>query len=405
MAECSSSQGRGGPLQGVRVVELTKIWAGPYTGKLLAYLGAEVIRIESLESLDVTRSYGVSDINNAPGFQAVNPEKLSVQIDMKKPEGVALILKLLAQSDILVENLRPGAVKRLGLGYEAVRKLKPDIVFVSMGMYGSEGPLAYQTGYAPCFAALGGVSGLVGYEDRPPEGMNIRYADSTYGAAAAYAAMVALLHRRRSGAGQFVDVSAVECMSSMIGDALVDFALTGEVAASDGTRHPAMAPHAAYPCQAGEWISIAVNSDSAWQALAAAINRPELAQDSRFATLAARKASEPELDRLVAAFTATQPARELAAALQQRGVAAAKSQSSMDLVADPQLWSRAFYRDVTAASGHSKVTVGPSWKMTREASVTAAAPGLGEHNARVLGGVLGLSAAEQQRLAEAGITR
>jgi crotonobetainyl-CoA:carnitine CoA-transferase CaiB-like acyl-CoA transferase len=400
-----TEQRRGGPLQGVRVVELTKIWAGPYTGKLLAYLGAEVIRIESLESLDVTRSYGVADIDNAPGFQAVNPQKLSVQIDMKQPEGVALILKLLQQSDLLVENLRPGAVKRLGLGYEAVRQVRPDIVYVSMGMYGSAGPLSYQTGYAPCFAALGGLSLLVGRAGQPPEGMNIRYADSTYGAAAAYAAMVALLHRRRSGAGQFVDVSAVECMSSMVGDALIDYALSGQPPACDGNRHPAMAPHGAYPCRGGEWISLAVGSDQAWRQLAAAMGKPELGQDSRYATLAARQSNEPGLDRLVADWTATQPARELAAELQQHGIAAAKSLSSMDLVADPQLWSRGFYRDVSGASGHSKVTVGPSWKMSREASLGAAAPCLGEHNAQVLGGVLGLSAAEQKRLAEAGITR
>lgn len=140
---------RGGPLQGVRVVELTKVWAGPYVGKLLSFLGAEVIRVESRESLDVTRSFGVADIDKAPGFQAVNPQKLSVQIDMKKPEGIALLKDLLGKADIVVENLRPGAVKRLGLGYEAVRQVKPDIVFVSMGMWGSEGPLAYQTGYAP----------------------------------------------------------------------------------------------------------------------------------------------------------------------------------------------------------------------------------------------------------------
>src|SRR5215510_1576955 len=118
---------RGGPLQGVRVVELTKVWAGPYVGKLLAFLGAEVIRIESASSLDVTRTYGVKDINNAPGFQAVNPQKLSVQIDVKTPEGVQLILDLLRKSDILIENLRPGAIDRLELGYEAVKAANPDI--------------------------------------------------------------------------------------------------------------------------------------------------------------------------------------------------------------------------------------------------------------------------------------
>ncbi|MFP5304947.1 MAG: CaiB/BaiF CoA transferase family protein [Gammaproteobacteria bacterium] len=395
---------RGGPLQGVRVVELTKVWAGPYVGKLLAFLGAEVIRVESLGSLDVTRTYGVADIDEAPGFQAVNPQKLSVQIDMKTAGGVQLILDLLRASDIVVENLRPGAVRRLGLGYDAVRRVKPDIVYVSMGMYGAEGPLAYQTGYAPCFAALGGVSLLVGYEGQAPAGMNVRYADSTFGTAAAYAALVALTHRRRSGVGQFIDVSAVESMSSMIGDTLMDHALNGRVHGCDGNRHPEMAPHGVYRCRDGEWISIAASSDAAWRALSE-IMTPSLASDGRFATLAARKAHEAELDRLIGAWTAGHDARELAPELQQRGIAAAKSQSSVDLVADAQLWARGFYQDVATGDGRTRTIVGPSWKMSRGAAITTAAPKLGEHNAYVLGEILGLSAAEQQKLADEGITR
>ena len=396
---------RGGPLQGVRAIELTKVWAGPYTGKQLAFLGAEVIRIESLESLDVTRTYGVTDINTAPGFQAVNPQKLSVQIDMKTREGVALILDLLGKSDILVENLRPGAVRRLGLGYETVKQVKPDIVYVSMGMYGSDGPLSYQTGYAPCFAALGGLTALVGYEEQPPSGMNVRYADSTYGTAATYAALVALLHRRRTGIGQLVDVSAVECMSSMIGDAIMDFSLNGRLQKCDGNRHPEMAPHGAYPCRGGEWISIAVSSDSAWKALVDAMGRPALAEDARFERHADRKMHEVELDRLIREWTASCDARELAVELQRRGVAATKSYSSIDLISDPHLWTRGFFREVTDGAGRTRPIVGPPWKMSRAAHVTDGAPHLGEHNAYVLGEILGLSVAEQQKLTDAGITR
>lgn len=401
----SRATGRGGPLQGVRVVELTKVWAGPYVGKLLAFLGAEVIRVESLESLDVTRSFGVKDIDNAPGFQAVNPQKLSVQIDMKTPQGVALILDLLGKSDLLVENLRPGAVKRLGLGYEAVKATRPDIVYVSMGMYGSDGPLAYQTGYAPCFAALGGVSALVGHEPGVPVGMNVRYADSTFGAAAAFAATVALLHRRRTGQGQFVDVSAVETMSSMVGDSLMAHALGGGLPQCEGNRHPQQAPHGVYPCRDGAWISLAAPDDTAWQALAAAMDSPALARDINFATVAQRKANETALDAILATWTRTQDARELEARLQALGVAAAKSQSSVDLVADANLWTRGFYREVSDRQGASKTIAGPSWKMSREAAITDAAPRLGEHNAYVLGELLGLSVERQQDLCTAGITR
>jgi crotonobetainyl-CoA:carnitine CoA-transferase CaiB-like acyl-CoA transferase len=393
---------RGGPLQGLRVVELTKVWAGPYAGKLLGFLGAEVIRVESMGSLDVTRTYGVADINQAPGFQAVNPQKLSVQIDMKTPRGIALLLDLLRHADVVIENLRPGAVDRLGLGYEAVKAVNPGIVYVSMGMWGKTGPLAYQSGYAPCFAALGGVSALVGYAGGAPAGMNVRYADSTFGAAAAYAAMVALLHKRLHGEGQSIDVSAVETMSSMIGDSIMDFALNGRIAESDGNRHAEMAPHGLYPCRDGGWISIAVASDDAWSALADALG---LAGDARFRRHTDRKANEDALDALIAQHTAQHDAAELSTELQRRGIAAASSQSSVELVSDAHLWGSGFYAEVSDREGRGRSIVGPSWRMSRGALITDAAPRLGEHNGYVFGDVLSLSAERQQELSDSGITR
>jgi len=395
----------GGPLAGVRVVELTKVWAGPYVGKLLAYLGAEVIRVESEGSLDVTRSFGVDDINNAPGFHAVNPEKLSVQINMKSEEGIALLLDLIRESDIVVENLRPGAAGRLGLDYTRLVDINPRLVYVAMGMYGSAGPLAYQTGYAPCFVALSGLTSLVGYAGGAPSGMNIRYADSTFGTMAAFAGLVALRHARRSGSGQFVDVSAVECMSSMIGDAIMDYTLNGVIRRCDGNRHENMAPHGVYPCAGGEWLSIAVAGDEAWQGLAATMGRPELAALADFATLAARKANEDSLDTLVARWTASGDAAELAATLQAAGVAAAKSQNSLDVVSDAHLWARGFFRQVEDSAGHSRTTLGPGWTMNRSAPITRGAPRLGEHTAQVLTAVLGLSPERQRELAARGVTR
>ncbi|MYM63911.1 CaiB/BaiF CoA-transferase family protein [Pseudomaricurvus sp. HS19] len=398
----SAIKKRGGPLEGVRVVELTKVWAGPYTGKLLSYLGAEVIRVESLGSMDVTRTYGVEDINNAPGWKAVNPQKLSVQINMKSEEGLSRLKDLLATADVLVENLRPGAMERLGLGYEAVKAAKPDIIYVSMGMYGAEGPLAYQTGYAPCFAALGGLSALVGYEGEAPTGMNVRYADSTFGTAAAYAAVVALFHRGRTGVGQFIDVSAVETMSSMIGDALINYSLNGVVEQCNGNRRAEMAPHGVYPCAGGDWVAIAAHSEPAWQALAGLLG---LAGDGRFATLADRKANEAELDKLLGEWSCSQEVTGLVEQLQAAGVAAAKSENSLDLIADGNLWAREFYPNVTDAQAGSRMTVGPSWKMTRMAEITDGAPALGEHNAYVYGEILGLSQDEQDELVNKGVCR
>jgi len=272
-------------------------------------------------------------------------------------------------------------------------------------MYGNDGPLAYQTGYAPCFAALGGLSSIVGYEGHAPAGMNVRYADSTFGTTAAFAAVTALLNRRKTGAGQFIDVSAVECMSSMIGDTIMDFVLNGVVHECEGNRHPEMAPHNVYTCANGEWLSIAVATDDAWGALADAMGQPALRDDPRFKLHADRKANETELDRVIGVWTATRDARELVGELQCRGVAAAKSQSSVDLVADPDLWARGFYHEVTDAVGRSRTILGPSWKMTREAAIEQGAPRLGQHNEYVFGEVLGLSPEEQRRLSETGITR
>jgi crotonobetainyl-CoA:carnitine CoA-transferase CaiB-like acyl-CoA transferase len=396
---------RGGPLAGVRVLELTKVWAGPFTGKLLGYLGAEVIRIESLGSVDVTRTYGVDDINKAPGFQGVNPQKLSAQIDMKSKEGIALLKRLIGECDIVVENLRPGAIDRLGLGYSAMKAAHPGVIYVSMGMYGNDGPLAYQTGYAPCFVALSGLSALVGYEGEPPRGMNMRYADSTFGTAAAYAALVALAHRQHSGEGQFIDLSAVETMTSMIGDVFLDYSLTGHIAQCDGNHHPEMAPHGVFACGEEDWIAIAVSSDAAWQGFCVAMGEPELANDPRFCTLARRKENETELDAIVGNFTRTRDAAALAAELQKFGVAAGKSANSLDLVSDDHLWARGFYRYVTDATGETKATVGPAWQLTEGAEITDGAPLLGEHNAYVFGEILGLPAEEQERLAQAGVIR
>ena len=396
---------RGGPLEGVRVVEFSKIWAGPETGRHFAFLGAEVIKIESLGSLDGTRILGAKDINKAPGFESVNQQKLSAQIDVKKEKGVEVVLNLLRHMDILVENLRPGAMERSGLGYEAAKAVNPGIVYISMGMYGNDGPLAYQTGYAPCFNAVGGLSALVGYEGQTPSGINIRYADSTCGTAAAYAGLVALLHRRRTGIGQFVDVSAVETMTSMIADTMMDYTVNGVTRGCDGNRHSEMAPHGLYPCQNGEWISIAVDSDAAWSALAAIMGNSALGDDPRFKRFEDRKPNEAELDKLVAAWTASCDARELVSDLQKRGVAAGKSQNSVDMASDPLLWERGFYPELTQFDGTTKPVIGPSWRMTRGARISDGAPGLGEHTAYVLGDILGLSSEDQQRLADEGITR
>lgn len=389
---------RGGPLAGVRVLEITKVWAGPYAGKMLAHLGAEVIKIESSTNLDEMRAYGGVDINSAPYFLSINQEILSVQVNMKTGEGLDLLRQMVAQSDIVIDNIRPGAMERSHLGYDDLKAIKPDIIVCSIKMWGNDGPLGYQTGYAPCFAALSGLTALVGHEGETPRGMNIRYGDSTAGACAALACIAALHHRERTGEGQYIDLSAVETMTSLVGDSLFAYAVTGEVPVADGNAHPEMAPHGAYPCANGEWLSIAVADDAEWQALCAVLGAEALAGDAAYATLPDRLANRLALNAALGALTAAAEASALADRLRLAGVPAFRSQSSLDLCSDDWLWGRQGYRMVSDHKTGSRPIIGPSWRMEPDAAkVERGAPLLGEHNDYVYRELLGLS---EERLAD-----
>ncbi|SRX96120.1 formyl-CoA transferase [Pseudonocardia dioxanivorans] [Mycobacterium shimoidei] len=381
---------RGGPLQGVRVVELTKVWAGPYAGKLLAFLGAEVIKVETAANPEEMRAYGGTDINHAPFFLSINPEILSVDLDLKSPAGLDRLRGLIARSDIVIDNLRPGAMERLGLGYPQLKAIKPDIVAVSIKMWGNDGPLGYQTGYAPCFAALAGLASLVGYPGGAPLGASMRYGDSTVGAAAAFAATVALLHRELSGEGQFVDVSAVETLTSMIGDRLFEYGLTGRELEPDGNAHPDMCPHNCYPCANGEWVSVAVVDDAQWRQLCTVLEAGALADDPRYASLAGRQQHVEALDAEIARLTVRHDAEQLAQRLRSAGIPASKSATSLDVIGDQLLWEREFYRFVSDHREGQRPILGPPWRMSgTDAQIARGAPDLGEHNDYVFQQIIG----------------
>ena len=381
---------RGGPLSGVRVVELTKVWAGPYAGKLLAMLGAEVIKVETADSPEEMRAYGGTDINHAPYFLSINTEILSVDLDIKSPQGMARLRDLIAHSDVVLNNLRPGAMERQGLGYEQLKEIKPDIISVSIKMWGNDGPLGHQTGYAPSFAALAGLASLVGYPGGPPLGTSMRYGDSTVGAAAAYAAVVALLHRELTGAGQFVDVSAVEALSSMIGDCLLEQALTGQPLGRGGNNHRDMCPHGCYPCSDGAWVAVAVANDAEWRRLCDVLDAGALARYPRYATLDRRQRHAVALDAELARLTRGHDAERLAHRLRAAGVPANNSATAIDVIADQRLWDRELYRFVTDHREGQRPIVGPSWWMARSpARIARGAPDLGEDTEYVLREVLG----------------
>ena len=390
----------GGPLSGVRVLEITKVWAGPYAGKMLAHLGAEVIKVESATNLDEMRAYGGVDINSAPYFVSINQEINSVQVNMKTDEGLDLVKQMIAKSDIVIDNIRPGAMERSSLGYEDLVKIKPDIIQCSIKMWGNAGPLGYQTGYAPCFAALSGLYNLVGHRGETPKGMNMRHGDSTAGACAALACIAALHHRESTGEGQFIDLSAVETLSSLVGDELFAWSVTGEIPVANENFHPEIAPHGAYPCAGVDWISIAAADEKQWQALCEVLGG-SLATDERFVTLSQRIANHLALDEAIAALTQEKDAFALGEALRAAGVPAFKAMNSIDLCGDDFTWSREGYRMVSDHKNGARPVIGPAWRIRPDGpEVTRGAPLLGEHNEYVYRELLGLSENRYDELVE-----
>lgn len=392
------------PLHGIRVADFTWVWAGPFCTLQLAHLGAEVIRVESANRICVTRLLppwpeGQPGINRSGYFNQYNQGKLSLALDFNRPEALAVAKDLVAQSDVVCDNFAAGVMDRLGLGYEHLRRVKPDIVMISMSGYGATGPERDFVSYGPAQVPLSGMSSLTGYEGWPPMHVGVSYGDPTAGLHGAVAVLAALLHRARTGEGQFIDLSQLETTVAVLGEGIVEQVLTGQPPPRCGNRDPQMAPHGVFPC-AGEqrWVAIAARDDDDWRRLAAAIGKPELAGDPRFASLAERKANETALEALIAEWTRTQRAEDVVALLQRAGVPAFVSMSNRDLAEDAHLNQSGFFVRLEHPEVGTKQHIGVPWRMSdTPCTVQRPAPCLGQHTEEVLSRILGYSA---ERIAE-----
>jgi len=390
------------PLAGIRIVDFTAHAAGPFCTHMLSQLGAECIKIESALRPDIFRKpHPVYGRMGPASFDQVASNKLSVRLNIKHPKGVALARRLVAVADAAAESFRPGVLSRLGLGYDALRAVKSDIIVLSVSSSGQTGPDSHFAGYAPLFGAWGALGTLSGYADGPP--VEIRHVmDHTVGLNAAAAFLAALHHRKATGEGQHVDVSAREVASSLIGEALL-LAAAGVEPRRIGNDHPRMAPHGVYPARGDDcWISIAVGTDAQWRALARIIERPELAEDVRFADAESRHANRAKLDPLIAAWTASRDADSTAELLQASGVAAHASWRAGDAVSDPHLRSRRAIVDVKEPDGRQRAAIGVPVRMSKcpDIGIASGTPKLGEHEDYVFGDLLGLSQTERRALEE-----
>lgn len=388
------------PLAGIRIADFTVHNAGPFATHMLSQLGAEVIKVESAQRPDIFRKpHPVYGRMGPATFDQVSSTKLSIRINLKHPRGVELAKRLVAVSDAAAESFRPGVLDRLGLGYEALRAVRPDVILLAVSSSGQSGPDSHFAGYAPLFGAWGGLGALTGYEDGPPVEMR-HVMDHTVGLNAAVALLAALLRRRRTGEGGLVDVAAREVASSLLGEALLLAAAGGEPRRS-GNDHPRMAPHGVYPAKGEDrWISIAVAGDGEWRRFAGIIGRPELAGDPRFAGEAQRHANRAELDRIVAQWTATIPAFAAAERLQQAGIAAHPSWTAAEIVVDEHLRERRAILEVQEPDGRHRAAVGVPMRLSRgaEVGIDRGTPKLGEDEDYVYGELLGMSRAERQAL-------
>ena len=384
------------PLAGIRVADFTVHNAGPFCTHLLSQLGAEVIKVESAVRPDAFRKpHPVYGRMGPATFDQVASTKLSVRINLKKPEGVALAKRLVAVSDVAAESFRPGVIERLGLGFEDLKAVRRDIVMLAVSSSGQTGPDRHFAGYAPLFGAWGGLGEMTGYADGPPVEMR-HVMDHTVGMNAAVAVMAALHRRRATGEGALVDVSAREVAASLLGEALL-LAAAGREVHRSGNDHPRMAPHGVYPA-AGEdrWVSIAVASDAEWRVFAAILG----IDDPRFATEAQRHGLREELNELVSGWTRTQDANAAAERLQAAGVAAHASWTTPEIAADPHLRARGAIQEVAEPDGKLRAAVGVPMRLSKGAGIGihSGTPRLGEHEDYVYGDLLGLSRAERSAL-------
>jgi benzylsuccinate CoA-transferase BbsF subunit len=341
-------------------------------------------------------------LNRSGLFNQWSMGKKSLLLNFDKPEGLALAKELIKRSDVVVDNFATGVMERLGLSYEELKKIKPDIIVASITGYGHTGPQKEYMGYGPAMAPLSGMSSITGYAGGPPEEIGLSLGDPNGGISAATAICAALAARKRTGQGQCIDVSMWEAMTALVPEGWMEYAMNGAEVPRDGNHDLWMAPHNCFRCQGeDEWVSIACGSDEEWQALCQAIGQPQLATDSRFRTAKDRKANEGELEQILTTWTMQHEKWEVTHTLQAAGVAAFPSMNSKDLTDDPHLNERGFFAKPLHPEIGDKIHTGIPWILTNAPNgVRAPAPLLGQHTDEVMRDVLGYSDHDIARLKE-----
>ena len=390
------------PLEGIRVISFGTGAVIPDFGKILGEFGADVIKIESKENLDFMRTIGL-DINNIPGFNESNRNKRSFGVNLKTQKGKKLVRQLIKKTDIIGENFRGGVMASLGFGYNSVRRIKPDIIYISSQGFGAGGPYSDYQAYGPMLAAASGVLHLWAHPDDPyPVGSNVPLPDHIASKQAVVAVIAALDYRRRTGKGQFIDMSQVEVAASLIGEFCLEYTVNGRVPKAMGNRSLYAAPYGCYRCKGDDqWCAISVFTNDEWQGFCNAIGNPGWTKDPKFADTVSRLRNVDELDRLVEQWTIERDPHEVMNTLQAAGVAAGVAQRSIDTINDPQLkWLGAIIEVDHPVAG-KRLYPGIPFKISNMTlRPSTAAPLLGQHTEEICRELLQMSEGEISRLKE-----
>lgn len=399
--------------EGIKVAEFAWVVVGPASSRYLADHGATVVKVESHNRLETLKGMspfagGKPSVDSSMFYGRHNANKYCISIDLNHPGGQELAWKLILWADIVTESFTPQVMKKWGMDYESVRKVRPDVIYLSSSMQGSAGPHSNYLGYGPNACALSGFSEISGWPDRMPASPHGAYTDYICPRFNATALIAALEYRRRTGKGQRIEQSQLETSLHFLSPPVMDYLVNGRVVSRTGNRQPGAAPHGVFPCLGDDrWIAIAIFTDEEWQAFGKAVGSPEWAGKPEFATLPQRKEREDELERLVGGLTIKYAAEPLEGILQNAGIAASIVAKPSDIHEDPQLKHRNYFvrleHPVMGKPAFEPQACYILSKTPRE--VTMPSPCIGEHNAYVFRELLGLTEDEvADRIADGSIT-
>ena len=393
-----------GPLEGIRVVDLTRILAGPYCTMMLGDMGAEIIKVENPDGGDDTRSWGPPFLNGVSTyFISINRNKKSLTLNLKDERGKELLRDLIRKSDIMVENFRPGTLDKLGFSWEEIHRINPAMIFASLSGFGQTGPRKSEPGFDVVIQGEGGLMSITGEPDGPPNKVGASVADITAGMLAAQGILLSLYHREKTGVGQMVDVGMLDGQVALLTYHANGYFATGKIPPRRGNKHPSITPYETYSCKDG-YFNLGVGNDSLWRRFCDAMGLGEIKEDPKFAVNKDRVDNRLELQEILDAIFAEKTVEETLDGLRGAGVPCGPINNLAQVLSEPQVLAREMVVDVDVpVAGPTKVTGVPIKLSETPGSVRTPPPTLGQHTEEVLESVLGIDEAQRNALRQEGV--